>query len=54
MKLKYLFLTLIFLIIGISTVDAKSIEYNLTIDKNLYEQWLSYTLALRLVNLQED
>ena len=22
--------------------------------KNLYEQWLSYTLALRLVNLQED
>lgn len=36
MKLKYLFLTLIFLIIGISTVDAKSIEYNLTIDKNLY------------------
>ena len=36
MKLKYLFLTLILLMIGISTVDAKSIEYNLTIDKDLY------------------
>ena len=36
MKLKYLFLTLILLMIGIGTVDAKSIEYNLTIDKDLY------------------
>ena len=36
MKLKYLFLALILLTIGISTADAKSIEYNLTIDKDLY------------------
>lgn len=35
MKLKHLFLILTFLVIGINTVEAKSIEYNLTIDKDL-------------------
>lgn len=36
MKLKYLFLTLMLFLIGIGTVNAKSIEYNLTIDEDLH------------------
>ena len=35
MKIKYIFISLICFMFGISFVNAKSIEYNLTIDKNL-------------------
>ena len=35
MKIKYIFISLICFMFGISFVNAKRIEYNLTIDKNL-------------------